>query len=65
LDCGGKAGVVTPLSGGRNPFEPEQSVWAHESGVALRFPPQSKTLARDPHNPSRYAATIFLKPLSV
>ena len=42
LDCGGKAGAATPLS--MLPYVYEYGT-AHESGVALHFPPQSKTRA--------------------
>ncbi|MEY4385005.1 MAG: hypothetical protein RLY20_288 [Verrucomicrobiota bacterium] len=42
MECGGKADAATPLSGGREAGELSKVIRAGESGVALRFPPQSK-----------------------
>ena len=44
LDCGGKAAAATPLSRGRKASENSGDFRADESGVALRFPPQSKKI---------------------
>jgi hypothetical protein len=46
LDCGGKSDA-TPLSHSRETSVPSERSrpLGHESGVALRFPPQSKTLS--------------------
>jgi len=44
MDCGGKAGAATPLAFGRTKVGgEEENPRARESGVALRFPPQSMT----------------------
>jgi hypothetical protein len=46
MECGGPAlrdGAATPLSGGREVFECLNASRTHEGGVALRFPPHSKT----------------------
>ena len=42
-ECGGRAGAATLLSGGREVSDFKKGFRAGESGVALRFPPQSKT----------------------
>ncbi len=42
IECGGKAGAATPLSGGPK-LNKGESCLARESGVALRFPPHSMT----------------------
>jgi hypothetical protein len=43
MECAGRAGAATALSGGRCPFQIFNAFRAGESGVALRLPSQSKT----------------------
>jgi hypothetical protein len=58
MECAGRAVAATALSDDRKSLQSDASL-ACESGVALRFPPQSKTPPKPPWSASSLKARIF------